>query len=119
MEKWLGKYSGLSLRLDAVSSLGYCSRVTARRSYLGSLGEPKQTGMMMLTAGVIEFVGGIMIAVGLLHELRRVHRKRPDGGSILHAALLRWVLANRESRRACGVVLLRVSCTSPHVVQGS
>src|SRR6266705_2129172 len=45
---------------------------------------------------------------GALCELRRVHRGWRDGGSLLQAALAGRVLADHESRRTCGVVLLRV-----------
>src|SRR6266705_1358763 len=45
---------------------------------------------------------------GALCGLRRVHRGRRDGRSLLQAALAGRVLADHESRRTCGVVLLRV-----------
>jgi len=65
MEKWLGKYSGFlyALMRFVVGVLFACH---GAQKLFGVLGGTKQTEMMMLAAGIIEFVGGIMIAVGLL-----------------------------------------------------
>ena len=65
MEKWLGKYSPFlyALMRFVVGVLFACH---GAQKLFGVLGGTKQTEMMMLAAGIIEFVGGIMIAVGLL-----------------------------------------------------
>ena len=65
MEKWLGKYSGFlyALMRFVVGVLFACH---GAQKLFGVLGGTKQTETLMMLAGVIEFVGGILIAVGLL-----------------------------------------------------
>ena len=65
MEKWLGKYSGFlyALMRFVVGVLFACH---GAQKLFGVLGGTKQTETFMMLAGVIEFVGGILIAVGLL-----------------------------------------------------
>ena len=65
MEKWLGKYSAFlyALMRFIVGVLFACH---GAQKLFGVLGGTKQTEAFMLFAGGIEFVGGIMIAVGLL-----------------------------------------------------
>lgn len=64
MEKWLGKYSAFlyALMRIIVGALFACH---GAQKLFGVLGGTKQTGTLMVTAGVIEFAGGILIAVGL------------------------------------------------------
>lgn len=64
MQKWLGKYSAFlyALMRIVVGALYACH---GAQKLFGVLGGTKQTEMMMVTAGIIEFVGGILIAVGL------------------------------------------------------
>ncbi|HLF83370.1 MAG TPA: DoxX family protein [Blastocatellia bacterium] len=64
MEKWLGKYSAFlyALMRIIVGALFACH---GAQKLFGVLGGTKQTETLMLTAGVIEFFGGILIAVGL------------------------------------------------------
>ena len=64
MEKWLGKYSNFFYALLRIVS-GLLFACHGAQKLFGVLGGTKQTEGLMLAAGVIEFVGGIMIAVGL------------------------------------------------------
>ena len=64
MEKWLGKYSNFFYALMRIVS-GLLFACHGAQKLFGVLGGTKQTETMMLAAGVIEFVGGILIAVGL------------------------------------------------------
>jgi putative oxidoreductase len=64
MEKWLEIFQ-LFLRVDA-HHRGSIVRLSRRSKLFGVLGGTKQTETLMVMAGVIEFVGGILIAVGLL-----------------------------------------------------
>ena len=63
MEKWLGKYSNFLYALMRIVS-GALFACHGAQKLFGVLGGTKQTEAMMLTAGIIEFVGGILIAVG-------------------------------------------------------
>lgn len=65
MNRWLGKYSEL---LYAVMRLviGVLFACHGAQKLFGVLGEPSQLGdPKMLAAGLIEFAGGISIALGL------------------------------------------------------
>jgi putative oxidoreductase len=64
MQKWLGKYSTFlySLMRIVAGALYACH---GAQKLFGVLGGTKQLEMIMVTAGIIEFVGGILIAVGL------------------------------------------------------
>jgi putative oxidoreductase len=64
MQKWLGKYSTFlySLMRIVVGALYACH---GAQKLFGVLGGTKQSATLMVTAGVIEFFGGILIAVGL------------------------------------------------------
>ena len=64
MEKWLGKYSRFFYALLRIVS-GVLFACHGAQKLFGVLGGQKQTGTLMLAAGVIEFVGGSLIAVGL------------------------------------------------------
>ena len=65
MEKWLGKYSSFFYALlRIVAGLLYACH--GAQKLFGVLGGQKQTATLMIAAGVIEFFGGILIAVGLL-----------------------------------------------------
>ena len=63
MEKWLGKYSNFFYALMRIIA-GALFACHGAQKLFGVLGGQKQTGLL-LAAGVIEFVGGILIAVGL------------------------------------------------------
>jgi len=63
MEKWLGKYSNFLYALMRIVS-GALFACHGAQKLFGVLGGTKQTEAMMLTAGIIEFFGGILIAVG-------------------------------------------------------
>lgn len=65
MEKWLGKYSAFfyALMRFIVGVLFACH---GAQKVFGVLGGTKQTEAMMMAAGVIELVGGILIAIGFL-----------------------------------------------------
>jgi putative oxidoreductase len=63
MEKWLGKYSDFFYALMRIIA-GLLFACHGAQKLFGVLGGQKQTGLL-LAAGVIEFVGGILIAVGL------------------------------------------------------
>ena len=64
MQKWLGKYSNFFYALMRIVA-GALFACHGAQKLFGVLGGTKQTEAMMLAAGVIEFFGGILIAVGL------------------------------------------------------
>lgn len=64
MEKWLGKYSSFFYALMRIIA-GALFACHGAQKLFGVLGGTKQTETMMVAAGVIEFFGGILIAVGL------------------------------------------------------
>lgn len=64
MEKWLGKYSNFFYALLRIIS-GALFACHGAQKLFGVLGGTKQTDTLMIAAGVIEFAGGILIAVGL------------------------------------------------------
>lgn len=64
MEKWLGKYSNFFYALMRIVT-GALFACHGAQKLFGLLGKPKQEATLMIAAGVIEFVGGILIAVGL------------------------------------------------------
>jgi putative oxidoreductase len=64
MEKWLGKYSSFFYALLRIVA-GVLFACHGAQKLFGVLGGQKQEAIMMIIAGVIEFVGGILIAVGL------------------------------------------------------
>ena len=64
MEKWLGKYSNFFYALMRFIA-GALFAFHGAQKLFGVLGGTKQTETLMIAAGVIEFVGGILIAVGL------------------------------------------------------
>ena len=63
MEKWLGKYSNLFYALLRIVA-GVLFACHGAQKLFGVLGGQKQEGLLQI-AGVIELVGGILIAVGL------------------------------------------------------
>ena len=65
MEKWLGKYSNFFYALMRIVT-GALFACHGAQKLFGVLGGQKQEAFLMVAAGVIEFVGGIMIAVGFL-----------------------------------------------------
>jgi putative oxidoreductase len=65
MEKWLGKYSSFLYALLRIVA-GVLFACHGAQKLFGVLGGQKQTATLMIVAGVIEFFGGILIAVGLL-----------------------------------------------------
>lgn len=65
MEKWLGKYSSFFYALLRFVA-GLLFACHGAQKLFGVLGGQKQEATLMIAAGVIEFVGGILIAVGLL-----------------------------------------------------
>ncbi|HXU07477.1 MAG TPA: DoxX family protein [Blastocatellia bacterium] len=68
MEKWLGKYSNFFYALLRIVAGGLFACHGAQKLF-GVLGGTKQTEMLMQAAGVIEFVGGILIAAGLFTSI--------------------------------------------------
>jgi putative oxidoreductase len=64
MEKWLGKYSDFfyALMRIIVGALFACH---GAQKLFGVLGKPKAETGLMIVGGVIEFGGGILIALGL------------------------------------------------------
>jgi len=64
MEKWLGRYSNLFYALLRIVA-GVLFACHGAQKLFGVLGGQKQEGLLQV-AGVIELVGGILIAVGLL-----------------------------------------------------
>ena len=64
MEKWLGKSSNFFYALLRIIA-GALFACHGAQKLFGVLGGQKQTAGLLLVAGVIEFFGGILIAVGL------------------------------------------------------
>src|SRR5438132_4224303 len=64
MEKWLGKYSSFLYALMRIIA-GLLFACHGAQKLFGVLGAQKQEAPLMIAAGVIEFAGGILIAVGL------------------------------------------------------
>jgi len=64
MEKWLGKYSSFFYALMRIVS-GALFACHGAQKLFGVLGGTKPTETLMIAAGVIEFFGGVLIAVGL------------------------------------------------------
>lgn len=64
MEKWLGKYSNFFYALLRIIA-GLLFACHGAQKLFGVLGGTKQTETLMVAAGVIEFFGGILIALGL------------------------------------------------------
>jgi len=66
MERWLGRYMELLYAAMRVI-VGLLFACHGAQKLFGVLGGESQLGNpMLLTAGIIEFVGGLLIAVGLL-----------------------------------------------------
>ncbi len=68
MEKWLGRYSGFFYALLRIVA-GVLFACHGAQKLFGVLGGQKQTAAMMIAAGIIEFFGGILIAVGFFAGL--------------------------------------------------
>ncbi|HJZ66659.1 MAG TPA: DoxX family protein [Blastocatellia bacterium] len=64
MERWLGRYSNFFYALMRFFA-GALFACHGAQKLFGVLGGTKQTDTLMQIAGVIEFGGGILIAVGL------------------------------------------------------
>ncbi|HEY3137496.1 MAG TPA: DoxX family protein [Blastocatellia bacterium] len=64
MERWLGKYSNFFYALMRFFA-GALFACHGAQKLFGVLGGQKQTEILLQIAGVIEFGGGILIAVGL------------------------------------------------------
>ncbi|MFY9610964.1 MAG: DoxX family protein [Blastocatellia bacterium] len=64
MEKWLGKYSNFFYALMRIVA-GLLFACHGAQKLFGVLGGQKQEAPLMIAAGVIEFGGGILIAMGL------------------------------------------------------
>lgn len=64
MERWLGKYSNFFYALMRFFA-GALFACHGAQKLFGVLGGQKQTDTLMQIAGVIEFGGGVLIAVGL------------------------------------------------------
>lgn len=64
MEKWLGRYSNFFYALLRFVS-GVLFACHGAQKLLGWFGGQKQSDTLMQLAGVIELVGGVLIAVGL------------------------------------------------------
>lgn len=68
MERWLGKYSDFFYALMRIVA-GVLFACHGAQKLFGVFGAPKMDAPLMIAAGVIEFVGGILIAVGLLTSI--------------------------------------------------
>jgi putative oxidoreductase len=64
MERWLGKYSNVFYALMRIIA-GLLFACHGAQKLFGVLGAQKQEAPLMIAAGVIEFAGGILIALGL------------------------------------------------------
>ena len=68
MQKWLGRYSNLFYALMRIVT-GALFACHGAQKLFGVLGGQKQEAPLMVAAGIIEFGGGILIAVGLLTSI--------------------------------------------------
>ncbi|MEK6285941.1 MAG: DoxX family protein [Acidobacteriota bacterium] len=68
MEKWLGKYSDVFYALMRIIA-GFLFACHGAQKLFGVLGGQKQEATLMIVAGVIELVGGILIAVGFFTSI--------------------------------------------------
>lgn len=68
MEKWLGKYSNFFYALLRIVA-GVLFACHGAQKMFGWFGGTKQTETLMQVAGVVELVGGLLIAVGLFTSL--------------------------------------------------
>jgi putative oxidoreductase len=64
MEKWLGKYSNVFYALMRIVA-GLSFACHGAQKLFGVLGGQKPEDPLLIAAGVIEFAGGLLIAVGL------------------------------------------------------
>jgi putative oxidoreductase len=65
MERWLGRYSGFLYALMRLMA-GFLFACHGAQKLFGALGaEGRASGPLMVTAGVIEFFGGVLVAIGL------------------------------------------------------
>lgn len=65
MEKWLGRYSGVAYALMRVI-IGSLLACHGAQKLFGALGgQQAELGSLMGVGGVIEFFGGLLVAVGL------------------------------------------------------
>jgi putative oxidoreductase len=63
MERWLGRYSNFFYALMRIVA-GALFACHGAQKLFGVLGGQKQVAPLMVAAGVIEFAGGVLIAVG-------------------------------------------------------
>jgi putative oxidoreductase len=63
MEKWLGKYSDFFYALMRIVA-GFLFACHGAQKLFGVLGGQKQEAPLMIAGGVIELVGGTLLAVG-------------------------------------------------------
>ena len=68
MEKWLGKYSDFLYALMRIVA-GVLYACHGAQKLFGVFGGQKQDVPLMIAAGVSEFVGGVLIAVGFLTSI--------------------------------------------------
>ena len=68
MEKWLGKYSNFFYALLRIVA-GVLFACHGAQKLFGVLGGTKPTDRLTQAAGVIEFVGGILIAAGFFTSI--------------------------------------------------
>jgi len=65
MERWLGRYSDVTYALMRLI-VGALLACHGAQKLFGAFGGPAMTGVpKMLVAGIIEFGGGVLIAIGL------------------------------------------------------
>ena len=87
MERVLGRFSPqlYALMRIVVGLLFACHGAQKLFGLLG--GHQMPLASQMGLAGIIEFGGGLLIAIGFLTGTRRVHRERRNGGRLLQGAL--------------------------------
>ena len=109
MERWLGKYSEMFYALMRLV-VGLLFAFHGAQKLFGVFGgQGLPADPLIVAAGVIEFVGGGLVALGLWAGYAAFVSQRPDGRGLFYGTRIGWLLADRQQGRARGSVLLRLS----------
>ena len=113
MERFLGAYSSYIYAVMRIV-VGFLFACHGAQKLFGVLGGVNQRGAsapllsLFGLAGIIEFVGGLLIAVGLMTGYAAFVASGEMAAALLHRTLPPRLLADPERRRAGSALLLRV-----------